>query len=36
VHHDLADVTQPLPLDTLAVSGELARALVLASTPPHI
>ena len=36
VLHEGALVTRPLPLDTLAVSADLARALVLASTPPHI
>lgn len=33
--HKGALVTQPSPLDTLAVSVDLARALVLASTPRH-
>ena len=35
VLHEGALVTQPLPLDTLAVSTDLARALILASTEPH-
>ncbi|WP_104169439.1 TetR/AcrR family transcriptional regulator [Cryobacterium sp. M23] len=35
VLHEGALATQPLPLDTLAGSADLARALVHASIPPH-
>jgi len=35
VVHEGALATQTLPLDTLSVSTDLARALVLASAPQH-
>ncbi len=35
VLHEGALVTQPLPLDTLTVSTDLAQALVLSTTQPH-